>query len=71
VVEVIYFAIESSHHFPSSRKKNSWEILPNLVQKTKDVYVLQELFDVCQLLHVLICGYQKALMTFLPWSITF
>ncbi len=44
MVEVIYFAIESSHRFPSSRKSFSWEILPNLVQKTKDVYVLQELF---------------------------
>ncbi len=71
MVEVIYFAIESSHRFPSSRKSFSWEILPNLVQKTKDVYVLQEFFDVCQLPHVLICGYQKALMTFLPWLLTF
>jgi hypothetical protein len=26
-----------------SRKKKSWEILPDLVQKTKDVYVLPEL----------------------------
>ncbi len=45
MVEVIYFAIESSHCFLGFRKKNSWEILPNLVQKTKDVYVLQQLFQ--------------------------
>jgi hypothetical protein len=31
----------------------------------------QNFFDVCQLLQVLICGCENALMTFLPWSLTF
>jgi len=38
--------------------------------KKKNVYILPELFQTCQLLQVLICECQKALMTFLRWPLT-
>jgi hypothetical protein len=66
------FSLQLNLHivFPS-RKTFSEEILLDLVQKTKDVYVLLELSRACQLLQVLICECQTVLMTFLPWSLTF
>jgi hypothetical protein len=42
MVETIYFAILSPRSLSILKKKKSQEILPDLVQKTKDVYVLLE-----------------------------
>jgi hypothetical protein len=47
------------------RKKKSQEILPNLVEKTKEIYVLPKLINVFLPHQALICGCQKERMIYL------